>query len=54
MILNDRGGKHLGWFSWDEAFRHADSIDHGIYAFYFGENKPNEFKNFVNKLNDIQ
>ena len=42
MILNDRGGKHLGWFSWDEAFRHSDNIDHGIYAYYFGENKPSK------------
>ena len=40
MILTDRGGKHLGWFKWDEAFNRADNINHAIYAFYFGEDKP--------------
>ena len=42
MILSIDTGEHLGWFSWSNAYDRMDCISEGIYAYYFGEDKPDK------------
>jgi hypothetical protein len=42
MILTIDSGEHLGWFSWSNAYDRMDCISEGVYAYYFGEDKPDK------------
>jgi hypothetical protein len=40
MYLYNENGKHLGWFTWKDAFEISKSIDFSVYSFAFLEKMP--------------
>ena len=40
MYLHNENGKHLGWFTWNNALDMSKSIDYAIYALAFSDKKP--------------
>lgn len=40
MYLYNENGKHLGWFTWKDAYEVSKSIDFAVYSFAFYEHMP--------------
>ena len=40
MYLYNENGKHLGWFTWKDAYEASKNIDFAVYSFAFMDKIP--------------